>query len=80
MSKGDAMTNVILCDPEVMQKGPTSIKARQQAMWASGDFAGPDVTQRVRRKSSSAMSRNSARLRPRGDGASCRGPDSRRSP
>lgn len=33
------MTNVVSCNPVIMSGGPTSVKARQQAMWASGDFA-----------------------------------------
>ena len=33
------MTTVVSCNPAVMSGGPTSVKARQQAMWASGDFA-----------------------------------------
>jgi SAM-dependent methyltransferase len=33
------MTTVVSCNPAVMSGGPNSVKARQQAMWASGDFA-----------------------------------------
>ena len=33
------MTTVVSCNPAVMSGGSNSVKARQQAMWASGDFA-----------------------------------------
>jgi protein-L-isoaspartate O-methyltransferase len=33
------MTNVVSCIPAVVSGGSSSVKARQQAMWASGDFA-----------------------------------------
>ncbi len=33
------MTNVVSCDPALQPDSSTSIKARQQATWASGDFA-----------------------------------------
>ena len=33
------MTTVVSCNPATVSDGPTSVKARQQAMWASGDFA-----------------------------------------
>ena len=33
------MTNVVSCDTAILSGGLTSVKARQQAMWASGDFA-----------------------------------------
>lgn len=33
------MTNVVSCNPAIMPVDLTSMKAKQQAMWASGDFA-----------------------------------------
>jgi ubiquinone/menaquinone biosynthesis C-methylase UbiE len=33
------MTNVVSCIPAVVSGGSSSVKARQQATWASGDFA-----------------------------------------
>lgn len=33
------MTIVVSCNPAVMLGGSNSVKARQQAMWAAGDFA-----------------------------------------
>jgi ubiquinone/menaquinone biosynthesis C-methylase UbiE len=33
------MTKVVSCIPAVVSGGSSSVKARQQAMWASGDFA-----------------------------------------
>jgi ubiquinone/menaquinone biosynthesis C-methylase UbiE len=33
------MTNVVSCIPAVVSGGSSSVKARQQAIWASGDFA-----------------------------------------
>ena len=33
------MTNVVTCDPAAVLDRYGAIKARQQAMWASGDFA-----------------------------------------
>ena len=33
------MTMVVSCNPAVMLGGSNSVKARQQAMWAAGDFA-----------------------------------------
>ena len=37
--KEKCMTTVVSCNPAVMSGGSNSVKARQQAMWASGDFA-----------------------------------------
>jgi hypothetical protein len=33
------MTTVVSCNPAVVSGGSNSVKGRQQAMWASGDFA-----------------------------------------